>query len=543
MLYYLQMLLSADRFTALPAAHAVLFTAWLCGILAVFCLARRACRSIPKWGGDAAGLAAAAAAFLYLLIPMGSQLAAEFFVEHFQALFHLCAALCAVAFVSDFKITVLFKANFRSNTTGWLRAAGLFAGLACGTKYLALLFTLGPLLLLLPALSARESWRSAVNTAAQLATPALVAFFPWLWRNYRASGDPLYPLGYVMERRAAGAHGLPDRIDHFDAAHCSGELSVSAALDALRQLFPSLRAETIQTDIESGPHLLFFTVPGLGCVVNAETLFLALLLILDLGLWFALTQRINRFAFPLLGPLAVLGGIGIARASLCASVRYVAMFFCALAVLSFAPMQLLWVWAYSSRETIGGKQTILAAAREEFDFKDGASWFDVWRKVAELKPGARALFVGEAQTFYCENAPAYSVVFNRSLLEEALTSTNDVEGAAKFLRERGITHMFVNYSEWWRLDWSYALATIPGSTRWERARFDEQTALGLQYALRAQRFRLYADHWPAGNYPAYLKLTPAQYERLETLFATRTKVVWPEQATPGAAYELRELLP
>jgi len=130
---------------------------------------------------------AALAALLYAIIPLGSQLLADFYVEHFQALFHLGALWAVCAFWGE------RRAGIRERF-GWVVLAGLFAGLACGTKYSALLMTLLPLLILLPLLCViGGSVYEALRAAGCVAAPALAVLAPWLVRNAVASGDPLFP--------------------------------------------------------------------------------------------------------------------------------------------------------------------------------------------------------------------------------------------------------------------------------------------------------------------------------------------------------------
>ena len=150
MLYLLGMILAGDKFEGLPGAHVVLLGAWALTVVGVYALARRLERSFSDSRDRAASPAPIAAAGLYALTPMGSQVAADFYVEHFQALLHVSALLCACAYLSDFKIRQLFKTHAQNNASSWLLCTGAFAGLCCGAKVTGLLFTLLPLAVFLP---------------------------------------------------------------------------------------------------------------------------------------------------------------------------------------------------------------------------------------------------------------------------------------------------------------------------------------------------------------------------------------------------------
>ena len=249
-------------------------------------------------------VAAALAALLYALIPLGTQLAADFYVEHFQALFHLGALSAACAFWGE------RRAGIRERF-GWLVLAGLLAGLACGAKYAALLLTLLPLLLLVPLLCALGgSIYEGLRAAACVAAPALAVLAPWLVRNLAASGDPLYPLGLVLRRRLLG--GARRRTGWITSrprcAPAAARWPTSAghwrnsgrAFHAGRKKSRRCSAFFWLADNECGPHLLFFAVPGFLSRLRGETFLVAGFVILDLACWFLFTHRLNRFFFPAL---------------------------------------------------------------------------------------------------------------------------------------------------------------------------------------------------------------------------------------------------
>ena len=126
-------------------------------------------------------------------------------------------------------------------------------------------------------------------------------------------------------------------------------------------------------------------------------------------------------------------------------------------VLLFAPLPLLHVWFLSQPACMAGAEGPQAAARRQFETLGNASLFAAWEAINALPEGAKTLWLGDAQTFYLDRTPEYSVVFNQPLLEKVLAQTQDAATAAKLLAAHGITHLYLNYSEWFRLDTSYAL--------------------------------------------------------------------------------------
>ena len=77
---------------------------------------------------------------------------------------------------------------------------GIFAGLAMGVKYTAILYL--PVLVVLglwpDAVAGRRAWATSVKAALLLAGVALLADAPWLLKNIVATGDPLYPFMYDL---------------------------------------------------------------------------------------------------------------------------------------------------------------------------------------------------------------------------------------------------------------------------------------------------------------------------------------------------------
>ena len=129
------------------------------------------------------------------------------------------------------------------------------------------------------------------------------------------------------------------------------------------------------------------------------------------------------------------------------------------------------------------------------------------------------------------------------LRRDALRKTSSGDETAAWLRERGITHVLINYSEWFRLDRSYALALSDDERRWELVQWDDSTRLQAQRKmlgtlLNARQFEKYGAAWPDGIYPAYFKLSPLEYQRMEEFFQRRTRVIPP---WTGEVLELREI--
>ncbi len=82
---------------------------------------------------------------------------------------------------------------------GFLLSAGICCGLAAGTKYngLVTLFVLSlftPVLYIRSRQGARGSSSKAIGYAFLFITASLLAYSPWMIRNYNWTGNPIYPL-------------------------------------------------------------------------------------------------------------------------------------------------------------------------------------------------------------------------------------------------------------------------------------------------------------------------------------------------------------
>jgi hypothetical protein len=520
MLYLLGMILGGDKLSGLPIAHAVLFATWVLTICGVYAISRRITDNGLRLEKQSA-IPAAIAALIYALIPHGTMLVTDFFVEHVQALFHLSAVGAAIIFFAERRAGV-------RECSGWLVLSGLLAGLACGTKSPAMLLTAAPLALLI----AIFCWFSgsihlALRVMPSFVIPLLLSLAPWLFRNGIISGDPLYPLGVVMKKRTRAAGTTPDHLDHLEANIRAGELSLAAVGRTARQLFPSLsKPDQWLNEVECGPQLLSFSLPGFFAARNLETIFVVTFFVVDVAIWFLFTYRINRFFYPLCSVLAVIAAIGIARLWQIPPLRkgIVGVAFVIVATLGPLPMRML---SLANPDTIVGLESLQDSARQLHHAlgPSSADRFEAWRKVNALPANVRVLCIGDAQTFYLDRTPAYSVVFNSSLLEQALMKSESAADVAHFLSERGITHIYINYTEWLRLDQSYALSRTLGG-KWQPAALDEKQVAALKDALEKANFALYGQSWPVNVFPAYLKVADDDYPILDEFLMSYTRIEW-----------------
>ena len=160
---------------AMGAPRAASLTHLILGCLATGCVAMLARRA----GGPGAGLPAAA---IYFTMPVVAFNSAWAYIDQGVVLFTLLAIAAAARFreAGDFNAAGL---------------AGIFAGLALGSKYTAAasLPVLGAWILLSPRRAAGPGRRRALAAAAIFLALALAVSAPWWVRNWCVRGNPVYP--------------------------------------------------------------------------------------------------------------------------------------------------------------------------------------------------------------------------------------------------------------------------------------------------------------------------------------------------------------
>jgi len=525
MLFLFPLALFEDPYRGLIGARVILWGAWALSTLSVYALTARLL-DFSRETEDAPGTAPILAAALFAVVPMGSHLAADFYVEHVQTLLHVATVLAACAFLQDRRLGVRQR-------TGWLLLSGLLAGACCATKYSALLFTLGPLLVFVPLLCALNgSFFEGLRAAVTLSLPAAFLFAPWALRNWIAGGDPLYPLGLVMQRRAREAQMLPDHLDHLEVALRTGERSFDALKTTLGKLWPSFSAPNEDgsggvgrwvKEGQAGPHLLAGVPAGLIGIATPEALFVALMLVANVAIWFLYSHRVDRFLFPAFPLFAAVCGVGLARIWEIRPARKLGIAFTFASVIVFAPLGMLYSYSLSRPQVLLGDAKPLDAMLDYYELTGNRPWAESWRTVNNLPKGSRVLFIGDAQTAYVSREVEYNVVFNRPLLEETLGIAGEAEDVLLLLKAQGVTHLYFNYAEWLRLDSSYALTRSSHGNEWEYARLQTAEKSVLWAALTARQFSMYGKAWAPEVKPAYLKLDARQYALLEELLRDHTK--------------------
>lgn len=388
-------------------------------------------------------------------------------------------AFAAVAMV------VLFDRG--SERWGGAAAIGFLVGAATLAKLTAGFFVAVPLgLVLLTRLNHAQRWRQpprwpvGVKAAAVAALAGALTLSPYLVRNYAWTGNPVLPfatgtLGQghwddALQQRWDAGHGLvSNEASRFEAFH--RQWLLNAGYGALGGHGVERESQNIaRFDTEGGFPLLWavllgsallcVTRPGLRRAVAA----LAVMVAAQFAFWLLATHLQSRFLIPTLVPAALLAGIGLGRLAALTQAKVVwlwsaaALFLVALLTLS----SLTILFNQTQRIQLDDGRRVAAPLWFVIDSLPGRQTPDAERGMAahpinQLPADTRTLLVADSSPLlYLDRPFVYHTAFDRSPLGEMIRAAEGEPARVNaLLRERGITHVWVHWSELARLHNTY----------------------------------------------------------------------------------------
>ncbi len=322
--------------------------------------------------------------------------------------------------------------------------AGLLAGSAMGCKYPGLLSVVLPLAtvaVIAPfalKLATADRKRIALQSVAMFGLGTAITVGPWLLKNAVETGNPVYPLLYNV---FGGRDWDADLNARWKSAH-------SPDTYAITDLGEKFIDVTSKSDWLSP--LLFGLAPlALFGFSNRRLARWLWLYVAYLFLtWWVFTHRIDRFWIPLIPIVSLLAGAGVVWTT-SRIWRWASGCAIALAVL----FNLGFITT-----TLCGYNAYLADIHQARLAAESTSRGIEFLNQLGLPADAKVLMVGEAQVFDARFDLLYNTVFDRSIFqqfcsadapgasdkEQSMRKPNDIHRA---FRERGITHIFVNWRE------------------------------------------------------------------------------------------------
>ena len=319
---------------------------------------------------------------------------------------------------------------------------GVLAGFAFGCKY-----TAGPMLVIplaiVPLICRRGSVRSGLGDAFIFVFAALAAVSPWLVKNMALTGNPVFPLANEVFHGSPAGWG-EDETDRWNAAH-RGERDDQTVSARVSVMWTRTLGDRYQ---RFGPMLILLGVIGLiGRRWERFDWALVAMFVVQLGIWAFATHLFARFTVVMLIPLVLLAGRSLLPGS-----RRIRVISVAVVLIAGSAWNSVFAIRLHESESIPGAPAAV--------FYEGhLSHYSYLRMINEdLPDNARLLVVGDAKAFYFQRSVEYCVAFNRNPFFTALLEADSPAAMMDWLRDRGFTHLLVNWSEMRRLDATYGFS-------------------------------------------------------------------------------------
>ena len=330
---------------------------------------------------------------------------------------------------------------------------GLLAGSAMACKYTGAVSVVLPLaaMIALRAALAHEPLAARARKGfvglALFGMGVLVAVGPWLLKNAVETGNPVYPLAYSV----FGGEGRDAELDaQWRRGHAAK--SYGSTMERLADLFVKLTDVTANNDWHSS---LMFGLAPLALLASWRRRVWCVWAFIGWQFlsWFVLTHHIDRFYVPMFPAVALLAGAGAAWlfAVLRGPLQVIAAWLVALLI---AANVLFNAGVMLNLGGFNAGRIELKAARELVK-SPSQKWLDDELDAGRLPREMKVLCVGEAALFHARFSHVYNTVFDRSLFEQwffertasGALRQRPVEDIRATLRQHGITHVLVNWSE------------------------------------------------------------------------------------------------
>jgi hypothetical protein len=354
-----------------------------------------------------------------------------------------------------------------------LRQGLLLTGLLCGSamacKYTGLVMTVVPCAALLGFAAVRRFPLRAVFPGALLfSLGILLTVGPWLLKNVVETGNPVYPLGYVV----FGGRDLDDELAlKWKRGHARP--SAGGVVMEARDLVGKAYDVAAVNDWQSPLVFAFAMLTCLTASCRRRAVFPWMITAWVFLSWWLFTHHIDRFWLPLLPTAALLAGMGAAEAMTHLH-RWETIAVLALGV--------VFNLGFCATGYVGYNAglTELKAAREFTARIVGPeiAWINEAVEHRDLPVDTKVLFVGEAEIFPARFLYEYNTVFDRSLFEEWCGEPGDrpskdrplrsPEAIRATLAEHGITHIYVNWGEIWRYRQTYGYTDFVHPARFQQ---------------------------------------------------------------------------
>ncbi len=322
---------------------------------------------------------------------------------------------------------------------------GLLAGSAMACKYTGLISVVVPVGMLLAwsaVCSADRTGRTKrmLLAASFFGAGVIVAVGPWLLKNAVETGNPVFPLAYSV----FGGEGRDPAMDEqWRHAHSSRYANPAARLWDLPVKLTDVVANN---DWHSA---LMFGLAPIALLASWRRKVWCVWAVIGWQFlsWFLLTHHIDRFYVPMFPVVALLAGCGAGWLLAFGSGRWCGGLLIAACILFNA-----WIMAHIGGFNAGRTDLNVAA---HLVASPSQRWLNDEYASGRLPRDFKVLCVGEAALFHAKFPYVYNTVFDRSRFEHWFAERTEsggfrlrpTEQIRETLRQQGITHVLVNWSE------------------------------------------------------------------------------------------------
>jgi hypothetical protein len=334
--------------------------------------------------------------------------------------------------------------------------AGVIAGLSLGTKYTAILYSLGlgGAFVFIKS-TRRRLLRGGLLHLLVFAGIAIAIFSPWLIRNYLYTKNPIFPAGTTY---FGGINWSPAHEKQLTETTRNKVVSTGSPLSIiLLPLDLTLHSERFGT-IGSNPGLVFLIFLPLLIFLHLKKNWVSPLLVLYTGgyftIWIVSFQQ-TRFALPAFAALALVLSSQLSEVMGYHFGRITPL----LRLLLVGAMILGVPLLLSSHIKVFDPIPYILGLEDETHYLERAiPSYPAMRYINEKLPGeGKVLFVGETRSYYLNHPLICVSAYNTHPLSKIVREAKDGKEIREKLREMGVRYILFNQRETGRLDSNFPL--------------------------------------------------------------------------------------
>lgn len=339
-------------------------------------------------------------------------------------------------FFSTAALLLFLEGDFRGRFL-----AGIFAGMALGSKYTAFLYVWGSLglLFLLGLMSSKKKGLELKSAFLFLVTSFLVAS-PWWIRNFIQTGDPIFPFGLPLFKSSLQPLAFYERQNHY--------------YHSLSLFFKNGFWNSPFDMIEKRSCFRPMTYVALPWILmglkDKRVRVLSLYGLLGYFLGFFKTTGDPKFLLPIFPALAIAASASLLNVTSLALLKK----------MTVAVLGIFSLWNVGSMglflENSDAPQFLFGLIPlNEYLYKRLPQYPAIDFLNQTMKPGERVLFIGEARTFYLERDAIVSTPFDDPAVISFLDGAKDSDEVLKRFQKQNVVYVLINPQEIRRLDRSF----------------------------------------------------------------------------------------